>query len=137
VGLVVDTSAVVAFDRSESGFDRMLDQFGAETVALPAIVLAELLVGVRRARDPRLAQQKRSAIDQLRARVLLVDFGHEIAELWAELIVELGRRGQLIPSNDVQVAATALHLGFGVLVGERGEAHLGRIDGLRIERASP
>lgn len=115
----------------------MLEQLGGETVAMPAIVLAELLVGVRRVRDPQLAQRKRSAVDQLLARMLLIDFGLEIAERWAELVVELRRRGRLIPSNDVQVAATALHLGFGVLVGERGEAHLSRIDGLRVERASP
>lgn len=56
------------------------------------------------------------------------------AQVWADLVVELRRRGQLIPSNDVQVAATALHLGFGVLVGERGEMRLSRIDGLRVER---
>lgn len=137
MGLVVDTSAVVAFDRADSGLEGMIEQLGGEAIAMPAIVLAELLVGVRGVRDPHLERLKRSAVERLLARVALVDFGQEIAERWADLIVELRGRGQLIPSNDVQVAATALHLGFGVLVGERGEAHLSRIDGLRVERARP
>lgn len=135
MGLVIDTSAIVAFDRADSGFEGMIEQLGDETIAMPAIVLAELLVGVRSVRDPHLERVKRAAVERLLARVSLVDFGREIAERWAELIVELRDRGQLIPSNDVQVAATALHLGFGVLVGERGEAHLSRIDGLRVEHA--
>jgi len=100
-------------------------------------VLAELLAGAYAVRDPLLGHRKRAALEHLLARVPLVDFGREMAERWAELVTELRGRGELIPANDVQVAATALHLGFGVLVGERGEAHLSRIEGLRIERARP
>jgi len=137
VGVVVDTSAVVAFERADSSFGRMLDELGDETVAMPAIVLAELLAGAYAVRDPLLGHRKRAALEHLLARVPLVDFGREMAERWAELVTELRGRGELIPANDVQVAATALHLGFGVLVGERGEAHLSRIEGLRIERARP
>lgn len=137
MGLVVDTSAVVAFERADSGFDRMLDELGSETVVMPAIVLAELLTGTHAVRDPLLGRRKRAALADLLAQVPLVDFGREIAERWAELVTELRGRGQLIPANDVQVAATALQLGYGVLVGERGEAHFGRIAGLRIERARP
>ena len=63
----------------------------------------------------------------------LVSFGREIAERWVELFAELSRGGGLIPANDLAVAATALHLGFGVLVGDRHEEHVRRIGGLRVE----
>jgi predicted nucleic acid-binding protein len=137
VGLVVDTSALIAFERADATFERMLDEHGDEVIALPAIVLAELLVGVRLLGSGRQADHKRSGIDQLLARVPLVDFGRDIAERWADLVAELRRRGELIPANDVQVAATALQLGFGVLVGDQDEAHFRRIDGLRVDVATP
>lgn len=137
MGLVVDTSALVAFERADSTFDRLLEEQGHEVVALPAIVLAELLVGVRLLEDRRTADRKRSGIDQLLARVPLVEFGREIAQRWADLVAELRRRGELIPANDAQVAATALQLGFGVLVGDRDEAHFRRVDGLRVDVVAP
>ena len=136
MGVVVDTSALIAFERAEVGIDRLLDERGGEVIALPAIVLAELLVGAAIGGVGRQARAQ-STIDHILDRMSVVDFGREIAERWAELMVELRRRGQLIPSNDLQVAATAVQLGFGVLVGDRDEAHFRRIDGLRVEVVSP
>jgi len=39
----------------------------------------------------------------------------------------------VIPSNDLCVAATALHLDFGVLVGPREEGRFRRVPVLRVE----
>lgn len=136
MGLVVDTSALVSLERAEVGWDRLLDERGDEVVALPAIVLAELLVGVRLAGQGRRSDGKRAKIDALVERIPLISFGREIAERWADLFAELSRGGRLIPANDLAVAATALHLGFGVLVGDRDEDHFRRIGGLRVEVAA-
>ena len=132
MGLVVDTSALVAFDRTGADWERLFDQFGDEGIALPAVVLAEILVGAQVARG-RLAERKRASIEVLIERVPLIPFGQEIAERWAELFARLRRRGELIPANDLSVAATAVHLGFGVIVGDRGDAQFRRIPDLRIE----
>jgi len=136
LGLVVDTSALISFERAQTGWDRLFNERGDEVVVLPAIVLAELLVGVRLVGPRGLADHKRSSIDALLARVPLVDFDRDIAERWADLFSELSQRGELIPANDLQVAATAVHLDFGVLVGDRDEAHFRRIDGLWVEVAA-
>jgi predicted nucleic acid-binding protein len=136
MGLVVDTSAFISFERAEAGWDRLFDQHGDDVVAMPAIVLAELLVGVRLLGHGRRADRKRASIDALVARVPLVSFGREIAVHWADLFARLSRRGEPIPANDLAVAATAVHLGFGVLVGDQGETHFRRIDGLRVEVAT-
>jgi tRNA(fMet)-specific endonuclease VapC len=137
VGVVLDTSALIAFERVDASFERVLDAQGGGAVALPSIVLAELLVGVHLIGSREQADRARFRVEQLLARVPLVEFGRDIAERWAELVVDLRRRGELIPSNDVQVAATAIHLGFGVLVGDRDEAHFRRFDGLRVDVATP
>lgn len=137
MGVVVDTSALIAFERADVSIDRLLDERGGEVIALPAIVLAELLVGAAIGGSGQQTFRARSTIEHILERMSVVDFGREIAERWAELMVELRRRGQLIPANDLQVAATAVHLGYGVLVGNRDEAHFRRIDGLRVDVAAP
>jgi predicted nucleic acid-binding protein len=128
LGLVVDTSALVAIERGNGSLPE-----SDETVALPAIVLAELLVGVRMADTAERAASRQRKVQSLVDRVAVVPFDQFIAERWADLFSQLRRSGGLIPSNDLCVAATALHLDFGVLVGPGDEAHFRRIPALRVE----
>lgn len=132
MGVVVDTSALVAFERVDGGWETLFDEFGDEGIALPAVAFAEILVGAHLTRGRR-ANSKRASIEAFVQRVQLVAFGREIAERWAELFAHLKRRGELVPANDLAVAATALHLGYGVLVGDRDESHFRRIPRLRVE----
>jgi predicted nucleic acid-binding protein len=132
VGVVIDTSALVALERASSGWQDALSDLGEEPVALPAIVYSELLVGVQLADSVVRASSRRAKIAALVSRVPIVDFGREIAERWADLFATLSRQGQRIPANDLAVAATALHLEFGVLVGGRDEAHFRRVPTLRV-----
>ena len=134
MGLVIDTSALVAVERASRTWEAALSTLGNEPAALPAIVCAELLTGVRLARSTARAASRRAKIDALLAKVPVVDFGLPIAERWAELFATLSRQGRLIPANDLAVAATALHLGFGVVVGPLDEAHFRSVPGLRVER---
>lgn len=99
---------------------------------MPASVYGELLVGVRLADSAARASSRRAKVAALAARVPIVESGADVAERWAEVFTVLSRRGQLIPANDLAVAATALHLGFGVLVGGRDEAHFRRVPSLPV-----
>ena len=131
---MIDTSALVAAERASATWETTLSTLGNEPAALPAILCAELLTGVRLARSTASAARRRARIDALLGKVLVVEFGPPIAERWAELFATLYRRGRLIPANDLAVAATALHLGFGVLVGPQDDAHFRSVPGLRVER---
>jgi predicted nucleic acid-binding protein len=141
MGLVIDTSALVAAERVSIGmknpgtrqWEQVLGQVAGESAVLPAATYAELLVGVELAGNPKRAAARRARIDALTLRIPIVEFDGAIAEEWARLFAALSRRGQLIPSNDLAVAATARHLGFGVLVGPSGERHFRRVSGLRVE----
>jgi predicted nucleic acid-binding protein len=133
VGLVIDTSAFVAVERSSTQWEQIVAPIVDQAVVLPAIVYAELLVGVRLADSPSRATRRRAKIDALLTRVPIVPFGPEIAQRWADLFAVLSRQGRLIPANDLAVAATAVHLGYGVLVGPLDEAHFRRVEGLLVE----
>lgn len=57
-----------------------------------------------------------------------------MAERWAELFANVTKAGTRVPSNDLIVAATAVQLGFSVLLGSKGETHFERIRGLKLIR---
>jgi tRNA(fMet)-specific endonuclease VapC len=137
VGLVIDTSAAVAVERAGADWPQLISAYAHEPVALPAIVYAELLVGVALADSPRRAKRRREGLDVLAEAVEIVDFGPAIAQRWAALFADLTRSGRSIPSNDMAVAATALHLGFGVLVGPTDEGHFRAVPRLRVEVLRP
>jgi tRNA(fMet)-specific endonuclease VapC len=137
VGLVIDTSALVAAERAARDWSELDGDAADEHVVVPAVVYGELLVGVHLAGSAARASARRAKIAALASRVPVVEFGKEIAEQWADLFARLTRRGGLIPANDLAVAATAVHLGFGVLVGGEDEAHFRRVPGLRVELLRP
>ena len=131
MGLVVDTSALVDAERDGLDVAEMLSTLSVPGF-IPAIVYAELLVGVELAAGRR-RRERREKLTALAAVLPVVDFGREIAERWAQVAASLRRRRQMIPGNDLQVAATALVLEFDVLVGRADEAHFRRVRGLRVE----
>lgn len=129
MGLVIDTSALVALERAAGS---SLNPVPDEPAALPAIVYAELLVGAALADNRKRAASRRAKIQALAAEIPIVEFGVTTAERWADIYGRLSRKGRLIPASDLAVAATALDLGYGVLVGPADEAHFRAVPGLRV-----
>jgi len=130
MGFVVDTSALVHWERAGSG--EHLAVAVHEELTIPAIVWAESLVGVRLADTPERAARRRERLESLKAAFGIEPFTSEIAEIYAAIHAGLARSGHLIPQNDIAVAATARSLGFGVLVGPRDETHFRQVPELDV-----
>lgn len=131
MGLILDTSALIALERSRGGSGpAVLDP--DETYALPAVVWAEALIGVRMAADSSKAARRLARLEAVRRATGVEGFTEVVAEHYADIFSELSRKGALIPQNDIAVAATARRLGFGVLVGPADEAHFSRVPGLEV-----
>lgn len=127
MGLILDTSAMIAWERAlAAGVE--LEPEDEEELALPAIVWAEALIGVRLAKSPAKAAQRRARLEAIRRTLDVQAFTPGIADLFAEL----SQAGTMIPQNDLAVAATARTLGFGVLVGPNDEAHFRKVRGLMV-----
>lgn len=138
MGLLIDTSALVALERGGPDLaQKFEDAVLSEAVGIPAIVFGELLSGVEMADTPARAMERRRRIAAVINRLDVLPFDRAAAERWASLYATLRQRGDLIPANDLCVAATALELGFGVLVGPSGESHYHRVPGLRVEVLRP
>lgn len=132
MGVVVDTSLIVDLERAGHDLADVLGVSGTEATAIPAIVLAELLLGVRLASSRARAARRAAQIEALASRVPVVDFDREVADEWATIVAELQKAGTPIPSNDVAVAATARVLAYDVVVGRNDEAHFRLVPGLRV-----
>lgn len=131
MGLILDTSAIVAWERGQAAaVAAALDP--REVYALPAIVWAELLVGVRMAANAHRAARRLARLEAIRRVTGIEPFSAEIAEHYADIFFELSEKGRLIPQNDIAVAATARALKFAVLVGPNDEAHFREIPGLGV-----
>ncbi len=131
MGLILDTSALVAWERAENAGQAVaLD--GSEELVMPAVVWAEALAGVRLADSAARAVRRMARLEALRRLMGIEPFTAETAEHHADIFAELTQSGTMIPQNDIAVAATARCLGCGVLVGPRDEAHFRRIAGLEV-----
>jgi predicted nucleic acid-binding protein len=136
VGLVIDTSALVALERAGSRWEQLASAGADEPLAMPAVVYAEILVGVLLADSAERAARRRARLDALADLVPIVEFDRQVATVWADLFATLSRAGTMIPANDLAVAATALHLDYGVCVGPADERHFRSVPGLRVETLS-
>jgi len=131
MGLILDTSALIAWERTQDeGKVVVLD--GEEELVMPAVVWAEALAGVRLADSASRAARRMARLEALRRVMGIEPFTAETAEHHADIFAELTQSGTMIPQNDIAVAATARCLGCGVLVGPNDEAHFRRVLGLVV-----
>jgi predicted nucleic acid-binding protein len=136
VGLVIDTSALVTLERAGNRWEHLVSACASEPLAMPAIVYAEILVGVYLADSAERAARRRARLDALADLVPIVEFDRQVAAVWADVFATLSRAGTMIPANDLAVAATALHLDYGVCVGQADERHFRSVPGLRVHALS-
>jgi predicted nucleic acid-binding protein len=88
-----------------------------------------LLHGVLRARGA-VRVRRRAFVEHLLATLDPVPISEPVARVHAEIWARLARRGEVIGSHDLWIAATAVALGLGVVT--RNSAGFGRVAGLRV-----
>lgn len=76
-------------------------------VAIDAIVLAELAVGVERLPRGRKRSQLEEWFEKLDGTIECLPWDREVSREWARLVAGLRRRGRAMPLFDSMIAATA------------------------------
>ena len=108
--VMLDTSVLIALDREPgSALPGVTD---ADQVVLSVVVLGELLVA---ANHPGRSEKERHAsmvfVNELREASILAGIDDRTAEIFSELRAFTAKSGQPRGSNDLWIAATAVHVG--------------------------
>lgn len=114
MGLILDTSVLIADERGLFDMPGLLRQFPDSEPVLAAITASELLHGVERALDPFRKARRQRRVEQMLATIAVQPFGLAEARFHARVWAELASKGQLIGSHDLQIAATGLAMGHEV-----------------------
>lgn len=118
MGLILDSSVVIAAERRGDTVDRFLEQLihvaGPQDAALTAVGLVELVHGIYRARTPEARSRREGFVNELLAALTVYPFTKETATLAGKLDGELQGKGIVIPFGDLLIASTALSLGYSV-----------------------
>ena len=129
MGLVVDSSSLVAAERGQLNLRVLLAESANEPVVIAAITASELLHGVHRLRGVNHARAE-IFVNALLDRVPVVSFDLDVARAHASLSAELRARGQTIGAHDLMIAATAVFLDYDVAT--RDVRSFPKIKGLRV-----
>jgi tRNA(fMet)-specific endonuclease VapC len=91
-------------DRSGSSLEDLIAD--EDEVAVAAITVAELLVGVHLA-DRRHRRARQQFVDDITTVIAIVDYDAAVAASHAELLVTVRRQGRARGAHDLIIAATA------------------------------
>ncbi len=131
MGIAIDTSALIELERRRERLTASLPDT-SEEVLIPALVLAELWIGVELADSEKQRAQRARRIEALLRGAAVLPFDERVAGTYARLYAALRKAGTPLPANDLAIAASVVHFGHELLVGPRGEAHFGRVPGLKV-----
>jgi predicted nucleic acid-binding protein len=134
MGLILDSSVVIAAERRGDTVEKMIEQVvsaaGDQDAALSSVGLTELAHGIYRAQTPAMRLRRRSFIDELLRDLTVYPYTKATALLAGKIDGEQQAQGVTIPFGDLLVGATALELGFPVLTDNL--RHFRLIPGLKI-----
>ena len=114
--LLLDATLLIDSERGAHDLDTVIGD--DDDVAIAAITLAELLVGVRLA-APRQRSRRRAYVDEIAESIPILPYDETVALEHANLLVAVRRAGRPRGAHDLIIAATALTFGRTVVSADR------------------
>lgn len=102
---VLDTNTVIYFFKGMGNVANQLRTHHPSQVAIPAVVLYELNVGILKSDNP---TKRISQLKILLEQVAVLPFTQEEADIAAKIRVDLEKKGTPIGAYDILIAAAAL-----------------------------
>jgi predicted nucleic acid-binding protein len=134
LGLVLDSSGVIIAERKKqpvSDFiEAILVAHGPLDLSLSPVTVAELVHGIYRARTSEESQRRRNYIEEPVSLVPVHPMTNQTAWLVGRIEGQQAAKGNVIPFNDLMIAATAIEQGYAVLTGNL--RHFRMIPGLTV-----
>ncbi len=134
MGLILDSSVLIAGERRDQSIRQILDQLrakhGETEAALSVVTVLELTHGIYRAKTEADCSRRRAFAEEVYRDMVVHPVSMEIAQLAGRIEAEQMARGISIAFQDLLIGATALHVGFGVAT--LSVRHFQTIPGLKV-----
>jgi tRNA(fMet)-specific endonuclease VapC len=134
MGLILDTSILIAGERRRDTVDQLLSRvqaaYGETEIGLSTITIIELTHGIYRAKTDEQRKHRLEFAEDLLNSVATYPVSLEIAQLAGRIEGEQAALGILIAFEDLVIGTTALYLGFDVAT--LNAKHFQLIPGLKI-----
>ena len=108
MGLILDTSVIIAAERKKFDLDGLLEAHADEPVRIAALTASELLHGWERAPAGVRRDRRRQFVESVLKILPTVPFDLECARVHARIWSRLEEQGQLIGAHDLLIAATCV-----------------------------
>jgi len=131
MGVIFDTSVLIALERGELDPDRLVQGREQEPFGISVISAAELLHGVHRADTQKRRIKRSSYVEKVLELYAIYPFELGAARIYAEVWATLQRKGVRIGAHDLMIAATAISLGWTVATLDLRDYR--KIEGLMLE----
>jgi tRNA(fMet)-specific endonuclease VapC len=128
--ICLDTSAYSQFKRGAR--EAVEAVTSAREVLVPVVAVGELRVGFRLGAR-REVNERELAKFLARDVVTLLDVDDEVAEIYADIVVDLRRAGTPVPTNDIWIGALAVRAGASVLTYDAHFEAMRRVSVLRLD----
>lgn len=136
MGLVVDSSLIIAAERQRFRFDEFLNrEASAESVYISAVTASELLHGVHRANDEAKRARRSQFVEAILDTVDAIPFDLSCAREHARIWAALEATGNRIGAHDLMIAATCVAMNHEIAT--LNEAEFRRVEGLKLIDAAP
>ena len=114
--VLLDTDFLIDAERDDSALAAVIDD--DDDVAIAAITVAELLVGVQMADTKRRRAARETFVQQVLDAVPVINYDEQVARAHAELLVAVRRAGRPRGAHDLIIAATARATSRTVVTGD-------------------
>lgn len=131
MGVIFDSSEIIALERNRGAVDSLVDGREDEPFGISAVTVAELLHGVERA-DTEVRRIKRQAfVEKVIELFPVFPFDVSVARIYARIWASLVRKGFTVGAHDLIIAATAVSLDYTVITSNRRDFE--KIEGVKLE----
>ncbi len=131
MGVLIDASVLIAFERTQSALERRLSGREDEEFFVSVVTASELLHGVHRARSPDVRARRSAFVEAVLSRFPLLAIDLPTARAHAQLWAELASKGAMIGPHDLWIAAACVAHGISLVTVNVREFE--RVPGLTIE----
>jgi predicted nucleic acid-binding protein len=134
LGLVLDSSVVIAAERKKQPIVEFIKAIfsahGPLDLSLSPVTVAELVHGIYRSKTRETGLRRRQYIEELVSLVPVHPITNRTAWLVGQINGEEAAKGNVLPFNDLIIAAAAIEQGYAVLTSN--VRHFQKIPGVKV-----